>query len=122
MCARTSRHGVGAKAGDHGLAAVAQQDDVVATLVGIGGLQPCQHARRRPLDLAVVAQYQIGASAAPDGIGTSTTQDDLVAVAQRDRVCTAHGGGAGLDLLQGRLASEVTQFAVVTQHHVGALA
>ena len=121
MAAGTGGHQIGARACHHGLAAVAQHDVVGAAHVGIGRLQLGQHARRRPVDLAVVAQHGAGAGAATHGVAAGAAHDHLLAVAQRDLIGAAVGRAAAADLLQCCKAAEVAQHAAVAQHHAVAL-
>ena len=97
--AGTGADHVGAEAGDHRLVAVAQHDVVVAAQVGIGGLHAQEHARRRPVDLAVVAQHGVAAAAATHGVGARAADDDLVAGPERDAVGAARGRGGAAYLL-----------------------
>ena len=124
--AGTGADGIAAAAGDHDVVAAAHRQLVVAAQCQVGGLQQRQHARAGPVDLAVVAQHQVGARATDHRVATGTGQHDVGAVAGRDAVGAAagvaHEQQAALELLQRRSAVEVAGFAAVAQQQVVAAA
>ena len=120
--AGTGRDLVAALAADDGLGAIAQRDGVVAALADVGALHLAQHARRRPVDLAVVGQHDVGTASTADAVGARAADDDFVACTQGDGVGATVGDAAALGLLQRGLAGEVTQFAAVAQDRVAAQA